>query len=103
MTVEYKKGIKEINTNIKNGNIEIEKISIGKLNTELVVKGPKNIMQTDEATIFLYDDKGKEIYSLNRFNSDSDKVVYKFGGVSEDTKEIKVKFSDGTMKKVKIN
>ena len=101
--VEYKKGIKEINTNIKNGNIEIEKISIGKLNTELVVKGPKNIMQTDEATIFLYDDKGKEIYSLNRFNSDSDKVVYKFGGVSEDTKEIKVKFSDGTMKKVKIN
>ena len=101
--VEYKKGIKEINTNIKNRNIEIEKISIGKLNTELVVKGPKNIMQTDEATIFLYDDKGKEIYSLNRFNSDSDKVVYKFGGVSEDTKEIKVKFSDGTMKKVKIN
>ncbi|WP_288479191.1 DUF4179 domain-containing protein [uncultured Clostridium sp.] len=101
--VEYKKGIKEINTNIKNGNIEIEKISIGKLNTELVVKGPKNIMQTDEATIFLYDDKGKEIYSLNRFDSDSDKVVYKFGGVSEDTKEIKVKFSDGTMKKVKIN
>lgn len=60
-------------------------------------------MQTDEATIFLYDDKGKEIYSLNRFNSDSDKVVYKFGGVSEDTKEIKVKFSDGTMKKVKID
>ena len=101
--VEYKKGIKEINTNIKNGNIEIEKISIGKLNTELVVKGPKNIMQTDEATIFLYDDKGKEIYSLNRFDSDSDKVVYKFGGVSEDTKEITVKFSDGTMKKVKIN
>lgn len=101
--VEYKKGIKEINTNIKNGNIEIEKISIGKLNTELVVKGPKNIMQTDEATIFLYDDKGKEIYLLNRFDSDSDKVVYKFGGVSEDTKEITVKFSDGTMKKVKIN
>lgn len=101
--VEYKKGIKEINTNIKNGNIEIEKISIGKLNTELVVKGPKNIMQTDEATIFLYDDKGKEIYFLNRFDSDSDKVVYKFGGVSEDTKEITVKFSDGTMKKVKID
>lgn len=101
--VEYKKGIKEINTNIKNGNIEIEKISIGKLNTELVVKCPKNIMQTDEATIFLYDDKGKEIYYLNRFDSDSDKVVYKFGGVSEDTKEITVKFSDGTMKKVKIN
>lgn len=101
--VEYKKGIKEINTNIKNGNIEIEKINIGKLNTELVVKGPKNIMQTDEATIFLYDDKGKEIYLLNRFDSDSDKVVYKFGGVSEDTKEITVKFSDGTMKKVKID
>lgn len=101
--VEYKKGIKEINTNIKNGNIEIEKISIGKLNTELVVKGPKNIMQTDESTIFLYDDKGKEIYFLNRFDSDSDKVVYKFGGVSEDTKEITVKFSDGTMKKVKID
>ena len=60
-------------------------------------------MQTDEATIFLYDDKGKEIYYLNRFDSDSDKVVYKFGGVSEDTKEITVKFSDGTMKKVKIN
>ncbi|MGV3025681.1 DUF4179 domain-containing protein [Clostridium thermobutyricum] len=101
--VEYKKGIKEINTNIKNGNIEIEKINIGKLNTELVVKGTKNIMQTDEATIFLYDDKGKEIYLLNRFDSDSDKVVYKFGGVSEDTKEITVKFSDGTMKKVKID
>lgn len=101
--VEYKKGIKEINTNIKNVNIEIEKINIGKLNTELVVKGPKNIMQTDEATIFLYDDKGKEIYLLNRFDSDSDKVVYKFGGVSEDTKEITVKFSDGTMKKVKID
>lgn len=101
--VEYKKGIKEINTNIKNGNIEIEKINIGKLNTELVVKGPKNIMQKDEATIFLYDDKGKEIYLLNRFDSDSDKVVYKFGGVSEDTKEITVKFSDGTMKKVKID
>ena len=101
--VEYKKGIKEINTNIKNGNIEIEKINIGKLNTELVVKGPKNIMQTDESTIFLYDDKGKEIYLLNRFDSDSDKVVYKFGGVSEDTKEITVKFSDGTMKKVKID
>ncbi|OPX48654.1 DUF4179 domain-containing protein [Clostridium thermobutyricum] len=101
--VEYKKGIKEINTNIKNGNIEIEKINIGKLNTELVVKGPKNIMQTDEATIFLYDDKGKEIYLLNRFDSDSDKVVYKFGGVSEDTKEITVKFSDGTMKKVKMD
>lgn len=101
--VEYKKGIKEINTNIKNGNIEIEKINIGKLNTELVVKGPKNIMKTDEATIFLYDDKGKEIYLLNRFDSDSDKVVYKFGGVSEDTKEITVKFSDGTMKKVKID